>query len=156
VPTLLDLVAASVRLKRRGRAYWAPCPFHNEKTSSFKVEERGGKQRYHCFGCGAHGDAADWIMRTQRVDFKEAKRILGEATARPDPAILAARIASRWRELQLDRYRLQHPDCCCPDWLLFFSDPPRGWSPPKERLSPPRSEEEIEQIIAAWAALAPT
>lgn len=115
---LLELAAASLSLKRRGRAWWSPCPFHSEKTSSFKVEERGGKERFHCFGCGAHGDAADWLMRTQRVSFKEAKRILGQTTTRPDPAIIAARKVAEHRATLLRAYRDRNPDCLCPDWLL--------------------------------------
>jgi len=118
MPSLLELAGASVELTRKGRAYWAPCPFHQEKTSSFKVEERRGKWRFHCFGCGASGDAADWIMRTQRVGYVEAKRMLGEARAKPDPAIVAARQAEQRRQRILKAYRDRNPDCCLPDWAI--------------------------------------
>lgn len=118
MPALLELVSASVKLTRRGRAYWGPCPFHKEKTSSFKVEARGDREKFHCFGCGAHGDAADWIMRTQRVGYVEAKRILGEERARPDPAIIAARQAEHRRQQAIDAYRTRNPECVCPEWLL--------------------------------------
>src|SRR5262245_64115113 len=47
--SLLDMVAASLPLQRRGGAYWSPCPFHQEKTASFKVEQWRGKWRFHCF-----------------------------------------------------------------------------------------------------------
>jgi DNA primase len=116
--TLLDLVAASIKLTQRGRAHWAPCPFHGEKTSSFKVEERHGKERYHCFGCGARGDAADWIMHTRHVSYVEAKRILGEERAKPDPTLIAARQAATRRQQAIEAYRDRNPDCACPDWLL--------------------------------------
>ena len=57
-------------------------------------------------------------MQTQHVDFKEAKRILGEATARPDPAIAAARQAAERRASIIRAYRDRNPDCIAPDWLI--------------------------------------
>ena len=116
---LFDLVSASVKLMRRGRAHWGSCPFHQpDKTGSFKVEQRYGRERFHCFGCGADGDAIDWLMRTRNVGYIEAKRILGEEPARPDPAIIAARQAEQRRQRIIDAYRDRNPDCCCPDWLI--------------------------------------
>lgn len=66
------LVGQRVRLTRRGRAAWGLCPFHGERTPSFKVE-RG---RFHCFGCGADGDAIEWVCRTEGLDFVDAVRHL--------------------------------------------------------------------------------
>jgi DNA primase len=117
LPTLFDLVSASIKLQKRGSAWWAPCPFHEEKTASFKVSEYRRKQRYHCFGCHAQGDKYDWIMVTRGVDFREAQRILGEEV-KPDPAIKAAREAEERRQRAINAYRDRNPDCCCPDWLL--------------------------------------
>ena len=75
--TLLDLVAASVLLQRRGNRYVGLCPFHNEKTPSFHVfTTKRGHDRFHCFGCGADGERIEWIMRTQRVTDTEARAIL--------------------------------------------------------------------------------
>jgi len=57
---------------------WAPCPFHQEKTASFHVDDRKGF--YYCFGCHAKGDAISFVRETEHVDFIEAVRILaGEA-----------------------------------------------------------------------------
>ncbi len=73
-----DLVARRVRLTRRGREQAGLCPFHNEKTPSFYVVEDKGF--FHCFGCGAHGDAIGFIMRADNLDFIEAvERLAGEA-----------------------------------------------------------------------------
>lgn len=66
------LVGHRVRLNRRGRAAWGLCPFHGERTPSFKVE--GG--RFHCFGCGADGDTIEWVRRTEGLDFADAVRHL--------------------------------------------------------------------------------
>ncbi len=53
---------------------WAPCPFHQEKTASFHVDDRKGF--YYCFGCHAKGDAIAFVRETENVDFIEAVRIL--------------------------------------------------------------------------------
>ena len=58
--TLSDLVGRRVALKRAGREFTGLCPFHNEKTPSFTVNDRKGF--FHCFGCGAHGDAIGFVM----------------------------------------------------------------------------------------------
>ena len=76
--SLADLVGRRVRLVRRGREHSGLCPFHNEKTPSFYVVEDKGF--FHCFGCGAHGDAIGFIMRADNLDFIEAvERLAGEA-----------------------------------------------------------------------------
>src|SRR5713101_7848232 len=73
-----DLVRRRVRLTRRGREQVGLCPFHNEKTPSFYVAEDKGV--FHCFGCGAHGDAIGFVMRADNLDFiKAVERLAGEA-----------------------------------------------------------------------------
>src|SRR5712691_5494309 len=75
---LSDLVGRRIRLTRRGREQAGLCPFHNEKTPSFYVVEDKGF--FHCFGCGAHGDAIGFLMRADNLDFIEAvERLAGEA-----------------------------------------------------------------------------
>jgi DNA primase len=76
--SLADLVGKRVRLTRKGREHGGLCPFHNEKTPSFYVVEDKGF--FHCFGCGAHGDAIGFVMRSENLDFIEAiERIAGIA-----------------------------------------------------------------------------
>lgn len=67
---IVDIVDARVKLKKKGKNYGACCPFHNEKTPSFSVSQE--KQFYHCFGCGVHGNAIDFIMEFERLEFVEA------------------------------------------------------------------------------------
>ncbi len=67
---LVELINASVPLKRSGKNYMACCPFHKEKTPSFSVSPEG--QFYHCFGCGQSGNAISFLMDYQRYDFVEA------------------------------------------------------------------------------------
>ncbi len=72
--TLSDVVRKKVRLTRAGREYKGCCPFHNEKTPSFYVND--DKQFYHCFGCGAHGSAIDFTMQAENLSFPEAVEAL--------------------------------------------------------------------------------
>ncbi|MDW6001823.1 DNA primase [Vibrio mangrovi] len=67
---VVDVIDARVKLKKKGKNYTACCPFHNEKTPSFSVSQ--DKQFYHCFGCGAHGNAIDFMMEYERLEFVEA------------------------------------------------------------------------------------
>ena len=76
--SLAGLVGRRVRLTRRGREHAGLCPFHNEKTPSFYVVEDKGF--FHCFGCGAHGDAIGFTMRADNLDFLEAvEKLAAEA-----------------------------------------------------------------------------
>ncbi len=68
--SIVDVVGRRVPLTRKGTNYWGCCPFHNEKTPSFSVNEEKGF--YHCFGCGEHGDIISFTMKTNNVEFKEA------------------------------------------------------------------------------------
>ena len=63
-------------LKQKGRLFWGCCPFHQEKTASFKVDP--ATQLWHCFGCGLGGDVYGYLMRTDSVDFVESVRILAD------------------------------------------------------------------------------
>lgn len=76
---LVQLVGRRVKLVRKGRVMWGCCPFHKEKTPSFKVENE--RRTYHCFGCGAGGDAFKWLMETEGLSFPESvERLAGEAS----------------------------------------------------------------------------
>ncbi len=92
---LADLIARRVKLRRRGREWSGLCPFHDEKTPSFTVNEAKGF--YHCFGCGAHGSAIDFVMGTEGTSFPEAVERLsasvGMVPPAPDPEADARRDA---------------------------------------------------------------
>ena len=67
---IVDVINGYVKLEKKGNDYWARCPFHNEKTSSFSVSE--SKQFYYCFGCGATGNAITFIMEHTNKTYPEA------------------------------------------------------------------------------------
>ena len=73
-----ELIGRRVRLVRKGREYSGLCPFHNEKTPSFTVND--DKAFFHCFGCGAHGDVIGFTMQIDNLTFPEAvEKLAGEA-----------------------------------------------------------------------------
>ncbi|UCH74326.1 MAG: DNA primase [Rhodospirillales bacterium] len=80
---LVDVVSRRVKLVRKGREHLGLCPFHNEKTPSFTVNEEKGF--YHCFGCGAHGDAISFVQNTQSLTFLEAVEQLAGLAGLPMP-----------------------------------------------------------------------
>jgi len=73
---LAEVIGAHIDLKRAGAAYKALCPFHEEKTPSFMIQK--GDSHYHCFGCGAHGDAIAFLMGHLRLGFTEAVESLAD------------------------------------------------------------------------------
>ncbi len=94
--SLSDLVGRRVQLRKRGAEHTGLCPFHNEKTPSFTLNDDKGF--YHCFGCGAHGNAIDWVMQMDGLEFVDAVKRLAEdanmalpAAPVRDPAIVARR-----------------------------------------------------------------
>lgn len=85
--TLSTLIGRTVKVQKAGREYKACCPFHNEKTPSFTINDEKGF--YHCFGCGAHGDAISWMTEQRGLGFMDAvKDLAAEAQMEvpaPDP-----------------------------------------------------------------------
>ena len=73
---IADIVGLSVKLKKDGGGFVGLCPFHNEKTPSFKVSP--GKNIFKCFGCGATGDAIEFVVRHDKVDYIAAVRKIAE------------------------------------------------------------------------------
>ena len=73
---LVEVLSSYIDFKRSGSAYKGLCPFHDEKTSSFIVQT--GDSHYHCFGCGAHGDAIQFLMNHQKMSFLESVDYLAQ------------------------------------------------------------------------------
>jgi DNA primase len=111
---LSGVIGRSVRLIKRGREFTGLCPFHNEKSPSFTVNDDKGF--FHCFGCGAHGDVIGFVMRNGGLAFPEAvEQIAQEAglavpQVRPEDRQKADQVstlgkameeAARWFEAQL-------------------------------------------------------
>ena len=74
---IVALIGQTVSLKKVGKDYKGLCPFHSEKTPSFKVDPV--KRYFYCFGCKENGSAIDFVMKRDRVGFREALQILADA-----------------------------------------------------------------------------
>ncbi|UVO49343.1 DNA primase [Sphingomonas sp. SUN019] len=113
--SLSTLIGKTTKLTKAGREYKGCCPFHNEKTPSFYVNDDKGF--YHCFGCSAHGDAIRWMTDQRGLPFMDAVKELAAAAGLDVPApdrqsaeraeqqkglhdVMAA--AAAWFEAQLD------------------------------------------------------
>src|ERR1700741_933907 len=72
--SIVEVISAHIALRKAGRSYTGLCPFHNESTASFSVNEEGGF--FHCFGCGAGGNAFSFLTRVEGISFPEAVRRL--------------------------------------------------------------------------------
>ncbi|MDR0678124.1 MAG: DNA primase, partial [Holosporaceae bacterium] len=67
---IIDVVSSRIRIRKRGHDWFGLCPFHQEKTGSFKVDPIKGF--YHCFGCGVHGDVIKFVQDFDKISFSEA------------------------------------------------------------------------------------
>ncbi len=93
---IVELVSQHVSLKKSGANYLGLCPFHQEKTPSFTVSP--GKQIFHCFGCGAGGDAVGFVMRQGNYSFPDAVRFLADRAGIELPERTVSRSAGAARE----------------------------------------------------------
>lgn len=73
---LAEVLSSHLEMKRSGASYKTLCPFHDEKTPSFMIQK--GDSHYHCFGCGAHGDAIQFLMMHLKMNFTEAVESLAQ------------------------------------------------------------------------------
>lgn len=112
---LAELAGRYVALKRRRPGeWWACCPFHRDRTPSFKID--AGRQRFHCFGCGAGGDAIDFLARIEGLDTAGAIQRLKEAAGgsprqphAPSPLSEPETAARHNRELAQEVWRQSEP-----------------------------------------------
>jgi DNA primase len=101
---IVEVIDARVPLKKAGREYEACCPFHGEKTPSFKVSPT--KQFYHCFGCGAHGTAIGFVMEYDHLDFVEAIEELAKQAGVSVPYEQGQRASPQQQQAKLNQYDL--------------------------------------------------
>lgn len=73
---LVDVISSHIEMKRSGASFVGLCPFHDEKTPSFMIQR--GDRHYHCFGCGAHGDAIQFLVEHVKLSFSDAVEALAE------------------------------------------------------------------------------
>ena len=94
-----EIVGERVQLKRKGRYLWACCPFHNEKTPSFKVDT--DSQMFYCFGCHKGGNVIGFVMEYDHLEFMEAVELLADRAHMPMPDRLESTVTEdRNRQLR--------------------------------------------------------
>jgi DNA primase len=113
---LSSLIGRTTKLQKAGREWRACCPFHNEKSPSFYVND--DKAFYHCFGCGAHGDAIRWMTDQRGLPFIDAVKELVQAAGMEMPA-LDARAAEK-----AERAKGLHEACA--DAAAWFTEQLNG------------------------------
>ena len=113
--SLSQLIAKKVKLTKRGHEYIGLCPFHHEKTPSFSVSEEKGF--YHCFGCGAHGDAIRFVMETEKKTFPEALEQLAHSVGMEVPKATPEQQAAAKRQMSL--YGIMERACAFYQAQLF-------------------------------------
>ncbi len=97
---IVSLIGQTVALKKRGRDFVGLCPFHSEKTPSFAVNP--AKQFFHCFGCKASGNAIDFVMKRDRIEFLDALRLMAEQAGIEMPKFGATKENASQRQVLLE------------------------------------------------------
>lgn len=139
-PELLDTIRnEGVGLKQRGRHFWACCPFHNERTASFKVDPE--RQSFYCFSCGAKGDSIGFVQRLKGLSFKDACNYLGISTGKPSPEALRAIKQQREKAELIREFR-----AWCNDYHSDLCDLYRGLQDAKDLVKTPEDAE-----LLSWA-----
>jgi len=131
---LVEVIGRHVRLRRNGREHHGLCPFHDERSPSFTVNPAKGF--YHCFGCGAHGDAIRFVMEFDGVDFREACTRLGAtpSSRSAQPRAAAARRESLAAERQPVWVPLLPVPSHAPDLLADACETLPVWNPKRGKF----------------------
>lgn len=166
---IVELIDQRVPLKKAGRNYAACCPFHSEKSPSFTVSP--DKQFYHCFGCGAHGNAISFMMEFEQLEFVEAIEELAQQHHLEVPREQG--VAKKHPTAQADDYHLMqqaaafyqqqlhsHPNASAvqqyvekrglsektlADFAIGYA--PDGWDNLLKRLSPTNIKAQRDQLV---------
>ena len=109
---IVELIGGYFPLQKKGQDYWALCPFHSEKSPSFKVSS--SRQAYYCFGCGAKGSAIGFVMEYENLDYPSAIRRLAD---RASITIIESENDPRAREQAKQRARLLELHQQSADWF---------------------------------------
>lgn len=119
---VVELIGQTVKLKRRGKDYVGLCPFHQEKTPSFHVKP--DKQYFICYGCKAAGNAIDFVIKRDRVEFVEALKALARHAGIELPRFGQTRQNTNERQAMLEAH-----SAAAALFEKLLSDPKSGQAP---------------------------
>lgn len=117
---IVDVISSYLKLQKKGSSYFAPCPFHNEKTGSFSVS--GTKQMFYCFGCGVGGNVISFLMKYDNMTFLEAVKSLADRAGIALPDIELNENEKRAASLKNDIYEINAEAARYYHKLLFTDD----------------------------------
>jgi len=106
---IVDVIAGYVSLQKKGRYYWACCPFHGEKTPSFCVDRE--RQFFYCYGCHTGGDVFTFVQKIENSTFPEAVKTLAGRANIPVPETHRTAADIRREEKRKDMYRINDLAC---------------------------------------------
>ena len=148
---IVELIGRSVALKRRGKTYVGLCPFHQEKTPSFTVNP--ARQSFYCFGCKAGGNAIDFVMKRDRIEFIDALNVLGEQAGIERPRLAGSKQKTGEKQALLE---MQSAACAFFEKLLAH---PELGSPARDYLAKRQIDQQsikrfqIGFALDSWDAL---
>ena len=106
---IVDVIAGYISLQKKGRYYWACCPFHGEKTPSFCVDKE--RQFFYCYGCHTGGDVFSFVQKIENSTFPEAVKTLAGRANIPVPETHRTAADVRREEKRKDMYRVNDLAC---------------------------------------------
>ena len=106
---IVDVISGYVSLQKKGRYYWACCPFHGEKTPSFCVDKE--RQFFYCYGCHTGGDVFTFVQKIENSTFPEAVKTLAGRANIPVPETHRTEADIRREEKRKDLYRINDLAC---------------------------------------------
>lgn len=95
---IVSVLSKYLKLEKKGKNYWACCPFHQEKTPSFCINEY--EQFYHCFGCGESGDVITFLRKYEKMDYPDAIKLLADNAGMKIPELEGDEKYSRAKKLK--------------------------------------------------------
>jgi DNA primase len=110
--------AYGLPLKKKGQNWWAPCPFHQEKTGSFSVNP--GKGMYKCFGCGKGGNVFTFVMELEGLSFPEAVRVVADKAGMSLPEPVDGRDYEQTKKAADERKRIAGEVIQLNEWAVEF------------------------------------
>ena len=115
---IMRVVEGYVPLKKKGQNWWAPCPFHEEKTASFSVSP--GKGMFKCFGCGKGGNVFTFVMELEGLSFPEAVKVVADKAGVPLPEPVDGRDYEQTKRAAEERKRVTAEVIQLNEWAVEF------------------------------------
>src|SRR5262245_36999910 len=115
---IMRVVEGYVPLKKKGQNWWAPCPFHQEKTASFSVNPSKGM--FKCFGCGKGANVFTFVMELEGLSFPEAVRVVADKAGVPLPAPVDDRDYEQSKKAAEERKRVAAEVIQLNEWAVEF------------------------------------